>query len=359
MRKHFTELLIVCSAVILYCAFNFFVYSKFEQQCAHAIHPKRNVLRTHIANGMLVVDNYTQVIGDEKEKVEFPLSFIDERFTPDVNDSIERAKMRSERLKSPRRFCVDFIGTVDGYHVSAVFHPDEDDDFYGMASFHFKSSKNDFTIETAYNWWNWYLAFNGSTEILKFNGEKGTVKIDPKALQGQGSEIENPDCSPFILKDVDFDGEKEILFRYGRRHRDFSYWIVYKVVGKNEAAYMCNRPYSRPLDISTEFDYDNKTILNTEGGFDFYVEAKYVRKDVVHDKLSPMDELYYRHIKEINAYENEPLRVANKRHLNQVTIEAVYNLHKGRLYLDNVFLYNKNGTKAYSLRLVRKEEKKQ
>lgn len=313
-----------------------------------------------INDSMFIVNNYYDQF--DTTKVSFYL-FLD-RNKPQEDDSkhaAEAEKKRKAKLNDPMRFYVDFRGSIDGYHVSAEFHPEDKDenDSWGMSLFHFKSPKNDFVIETVNDWDNWYDAFGDKADTVKFNGERGSVKIDPKAFQGIGKEIEDPDFSPFVFKDVDFDGEKEILFLCGGYNR--SYWTVYKVIGKNKVVILDEKPYNNlvyGMGSTTEFDYKNKTIYIREqqGASDFSV-AKYIRKRIVTNKLDPMRlllDVYYGFGADGNEYVNKydkkgwdlgwrrKIYVVERDSTKKIAIEGVYNLHADRLRLEHVLLYCNN-----------------
>lgn len=338
------------ATIVAYC---FIVV--LSSACNKRANMYKTSLRTHVADSVLVVDNfYYQDAEGNIDSIKFSLSLPHEIDRYSFNDKKEAEKKRRDRLNNPKCFCVDFIGTIDGYKVSAVFHPDDQDDTVGMAVYHFKSDKNDFTISDGYYWRAWDTAFKGNIDKLKFDGDKGSVPIAPKALQGKAKRIENVDSSPFVMKDVDFDGEKEILIRVGGYNR--YYWNVYKVIGKNKAAYMNynNVVYGEGEDAYTEFDYKNKTMYICEQmGCCEQDESKFIRKKNVVDKLDPLEELYYTSKGFTNGmsfcrYYKKGTMIRYKEEVypgNQpATIEAIYNLRDNVLRLDSVLLFTK-GTK--------------
>jgi len=312
-------------------------------------------LQTHIADSVLIVDNY--YFEDEdggKWDVMFNLTMPHETSGDYTNDKARAEKRRKDRLNSPKRFCVDFTGTIDGYKVSAVFHPDETDSSVGMAVYHFKSRKNNFTVENGYYWNNWVAAFKGRAGKVKFNGDKGSVPIDPKALQGEGKRIENISSSPFVMKDMDFDGEKEILFRCFGYNR--YYWNVCKVTGKNKAALMNgaygNLVYGEGEDACTEFDYKHKTIYILESmGCCEFDETKFARKKNVVDKLDSMENLYHIERKldrgmSFHRYYKKGVMTRYEKEMYQdnkiVMIKGIYNPHNHESRLDSVLLLDKD-----------------
>lgn len=206
-----------------------------------------------------------------------------------------RERLRKERLNCPRRIHVIFDGTYNGYNVDAVFHPDSTYETIGMARYHFTSKKHDFYVETAFTW-NW--AFDiPNYERLKLDGETIRVKLDTKKVV-QGTDRRLIPCDPFFFKDVDFDGEKEILFREGGYHG--SYFAVYKILRANLAEVMLSEPYNNiiePYSQSVEddtvsgtfFDYSKKTItINEPMGAAYYYHDVFKLNLKSHDRLKPM-----------------------------------------------------------------------
>ncbi len=208
----------------------------------------------------------------------------------------ERIRRRNERLNSPRCAHFFFDGTYNGYKVDVVIHPEEDEneDRNGMARYHFKNRTHDFYIETAFTWrWYWYV---GDIEKVPFKGESYHAKLPPKeVVLGEGDEFAE-DYIPFFFKDVDFDGEYEILFRAGGYHG--TYYDVYKVVSSKSAVLMSDAPFNNfviawrwsPEDdsIGIHFDYQMKTItVNEPLGVDYQHDV-WKRNPNSKNRLHPM-----------------------------------------------------------------------
>ena len=188
----------------------------------------------------------------------------------------ERIRRRNERLNSPRCAHFFFNETYNGYNVDVVIHPEEDEDQNGMARYHFKNSTHDFYIETAFTWrWHGYVE---DFERVLFKGESYHTNLSSKeVVLGEGDEFAESHI-PFFFKDVDFDGEYEILFQAEGYNR--IYYAVYKVVSSKSAVLMSDRPFNNfvatwrnsPEDdsVGIHLNYQMKTItVNEPLGVDY------------------------------------------------------------------------------------------
>ena len=94
---------------------------------------------------------------------------------------------------------------------------------------------------------------------------------------------------PFCFKDVDFDGEREILISTIGYNR--IYYNTYKIVSQTEAVYMSRMPqFVYGLDESeTTFDYDRKRIWIVEqNGFGEIRNEEYKRRLIVLNPQNPL-----------------------------------------------------------------------
>lgn len=231
----------------------------------------------------------------------FPMRYVKYEYTVSKEEKAkeEKARMeiRNERLNSPRRIHFVFDGTYNGYNVDVVIHPDSVYEDTGMARYHFKSNTHNFYIETAFTW-NWAYCVP-DYEKVKYNGETYHVKLDPqKVVQGTNNVIVR--CDPFFFKDVDFDGDYEILFCVGGYNR--IYYTSYKIISRNRAEYMSNKPYNNLVEMyessleddadtssDTNFDYDKRTItINEPSGCCDYYHDVYILNPKSHDRMNPM-----------------------------------------------------------------------
>lgn len=195
-----------------------------------------------------------------------------------------------ERLENPRCIHVVFDGKYQDFQVEAVFHPDEETDEVGMATFTFSHWWRKISIDTPYYWPEGFDLKDGPQNgVFLYTGE--TYHANANADFVQGDESEFAMVYPFFFKDVDFDGQKEICLTHSGYNR--TYYSVYKIIGGREAAYMSNPPFNQFVygydDTKTTFDYEEKTIVISEqmGCCDAYTDT-YVMKDQDDDIMNPM-----------------------------------------------------------------------
>lgn len=187
-----------------------------------------------------------------------------------------------DMLKNTEYMTVKFDGTHMGYVVTAEIHPDKDNKEVGMAKFSFTSKAGKIVIVTPY-YWDWTKEVTVAPSPIGSPGwATYAVPHRDNAVQDGKSEIEI--IQPFLFKDVDFDGEREILFSHFGYNR--IYYSAYKIVSSTEALYMSEFPlivYGLD-DSTTHFDYEHQRILIHEQlGCCETLNEEYVRRRRVKD----------------------------------------------------------------------------
>ena len=192
-----------------------------------------------------------------------------------------------EMLNDTDFMTVKFDGTHMGYVVTAEIHPDKDHKEVGMAKFSFTGKAGKIVIETPY-YWDWTKEVTVAPSPVGSPGwATYAVPHRDNAVQDGRSEIEI--VQPFLFKDVDFDGEREILFSHFGYNR--IYYSAYKIVSSTEALYMSEFPqivYGLD-DSTTHFDYEQQRILiHEQQGCCETLDKEYVRRKHVKDLENPM-----------------------------------------------------------------------
>ena len=192
-----------------------------------------------------------------------------------------------EMLNDTDYLTVKFDGTHMGYVVTAEIHPDKDNKEVGMAKFSFTGKAGKIVIVTPY-YWDWTKEVTVAPSPVGSPGWASyAVPHRDNAVQDGNSEIEI--VQPFLFMDVDFDGEREILFSIFGYNR--IYYSAYKIVSSTEALYMSGFPlivYGLD-DTTTTFDSDQKRILIHEQlGCCETLDEEYVRRKHVKDLKNPM-----------------------------------------------------------------------
>jgi hypothetical protein len=218
-----------------------------------------------------------------------PVSF---RVDPPVKyDYSDAEQFRQDRLKNPRRVCLQFTERINSYDIQVVLHPDDDIDSVGMAEWTFTRGRNSICIETGFSW-NWQEDIKRQVkDSILYEGEIYTIAPWPEMLQGQDSVIRD---TPFCFKDVDFDGKPEFCFRGHGWNR--YYFNAYKLISSSNAKLMTGHPYNNLVNpngeaCSTEFDYANKTIHLFEVHGSSVYDHWYKKRPVVHNVLDPMQHI--------------------------------------------------------------------
>lgn len=151
---------------------------------------------------------------------------------------------------------------------------------------------------------------------------------------------------PFVFKDVDFDGEKEILFRC-TGYNNYS-WAPFKIMAPGRAEYMYGMPSMVIEDNDMDgrsyasFHYDTKTICTetTSGCCDWYY-CTYRRKTNVTNPLVPMERIREIHISGSSSqtrceYEGRMEKRHILRYCMDYDVTAYYNRHKRKMLLDSI-----------------------
>ena len=182
---------------------------------------------------------------------------------------------------------IAFDGNHMGYQVTAEIHPDPETTEVGMAKIFFTNGAEKIVIETPY-YWDW------TKEVSVSPSPTGTevwatysAPHRNNAVQERKPEIDI--VQPFCFKDVDFDGEREILISTIGYNR--IYYNTYKIVSQTEAVYMSRMPqFVYGLDESeTTFDYDRKRIWIVEqNGFGEIRNEEYKRRLIVLNPQNPL-----------------------------------------------------------------------
>ncbi len=244
----------------------------------------------------------------EKQEFRIPIKYVEYEYTRTKEeietDEKERLARRNERLNSPRCAHIIFDGTYNGYHIDVEIHPEIEDDDWGMARYHFKNSSHDFYIETAFTW-DWHRDAGIPDEDPPLKGEYyHTRLLKEYVVIGEGDEFAEI-IVPFIFKDIDFDGEYELLFRIGGYHG--SYYEIYKIIAPKQAVLMSAAPFNNfaeayrqsPDDdsIGIHLDYKKKTItINEPFGASDYNHDVWQRNSKSKNILNPMTHLKGTHI---------------------------------------------------------------
>ena len=181
---------------------------------------------------------------------------------------------------------ITFDGNHMGYRVTAEVHPDPGSSDVGMARFFFRNGAGTIVIDTPY-YWDWREEVSVSPSPPGNVGPAAYyVPHREFAVQERGTEIDI--VQPFCFKDVDFDGEREILIStIGYR----IYFNEYKIVSENEAKYMARMPQFvyGPDNTETTFDYDRKRIeIVEQSGPGTVRREEYRRRFIVFDPLNPL-----------------------------------------------------------------------
>ena len=191
-----------------------------------------------------------------------------------------------EMLNDTDYLTVKFDGTHMGYVVSMEIHPDKDNPEVGMARFFFTGKVGKIVIEAPY-YWDWTKEVSIAPSPVGSSGwaAYSVPQID-NAVQDGNAEIDV--VRPFLFKDVDFDGEREILI--SRIGYNRVYYSAYKIVSLTEALYMSDFPQIvYGYDTTTIFDYERKRVLIHEQlGCCESLEEEYVRRKHVKDLTKPM-----------------------------------------------------------------------
>lgn len=229
-------------------------------------------------------------ISEMAKRFYFLLFLLSVSCSPDLN---EMADEMSQMLNSGDCVTVAFDGNHMGYQVSAEIHPDPETDEVGMARFFFTNGTEKIVIETPY-YWDWTKEVSVSPRLP---GDEvwATYSAPHRGNVVQGRESEIDIVQPFCFKDVDFDGEREILISTIGYNR--IYYNAYKIISRTEAAYMTGMPQFvyGPDDAGTSFDYDGKRIRIVEyAGLGNARHEEYRRRFIVLDPLNPMRRARYR-----------------------------------------------------------------
>ncbi len=193
-----------------------------------------------------------------------------------------------EMLRNTNFVKIVFDDLYMGYRVTAELHPDKTTEEVGMAKFFFMSDKRNYHIETPYCW-DWMKEVIVAPSAVAGGPTVYRARFIEHAVQGDDAEII---CvSPFVFKDVDFDGEKEICistFGYNR-----VYYSVFKLVDATRAVRLNQEPFSEIVygvgNARTLFDYDKKRVtIHEQYGYDEPIEKVYVRRRRVRDPMKPM-----------------------------------------------------------------------
>ena len=240
-----------------------------------------------IENDSLFVDG---AIRDAKT-FGIPLSYqVDPPAKYDDNDD---EQFRLDRLKNPRRVCLQFSEKINGYDVQVTLHPDEDNDDVGMAEWVFSKDRKKLRINTGF-YWDWGEDIKGQIkDSIRYEGETYSLFFTGGTVQGRDSIIHN---TPFCFKDVDYDGKSELCFREPGYNR--YYYNIFKIISPTKAEMMTGQPYNNivytdypeHVNTSTLFDYEKKTIDVSESlGCGDWIGQLFRRRDVVGDVLDPME----------------------------------------------------------------------
>ena len=216
-----------------------------------------------------------------------PLSF---QFDPPVeNDNSDAEPFRQDRLKNPRRTCLQFSEKINGYDVQTIIHPDDNTSSVGMAEWIFEKDGKKLRINTGFSW-DWEKEIKGQIkDSIRYEGETHSLPVAPEMVQGRDSIIHD---TPFCFKDVDFDGELELCFRCPGYNRH--YFNIYKIISPTRAEYMAGRPYNNIIysdydNGQTILDYKEQTILVDETSGCCHIDHHlYKRRATVQNVLPPV-----------------------------------------------------------------------
>lgn len=192
-------------------------------------------------------------------------------------------------LRNPRKVVLQFSEPIDSYSVHVTLHPDEFDDYVGMAEWVFSKGEQTICINTGFYMRGWPYGIADQTDgTIRYRGEAYSLK--PFRDMVQGNETTIPDTW-FCLKDVDFDGEKEFCFQVTGYNR--YYYTVYKKVSETRAERMTGKPYENIVYSSsgactTYFNYDNQTIRVIEKTGRYTENHLYRKRYMISDILDPM-----------------------------------------------------------------------
>lgn len=182
-----------------------------------------------------------------------------------------------------------FDEKINGYTARFLLYPDKEDSSVGYIHAEFFSEGKRFSVKSGYDW-NWWNYLRDREDASDWMGKTYICKVPHGVVQG---ESESMGAAPFFFKDMDFDGEMELVFSLRGYNR--TYYNVYRIPadGKEEAMLMTARPYNNLVDgygsTSTKLDYQAKTISVIENlGAAEMTSDLYRRREIVDTPDDPM-----------------------------------------------------------------------